>query len=192
MVNEITHSRETAERVGSPWGPLTSVGASWSLPAAAIAAFLFTIVLMVLSRQIGRSEAGDSAIWDYVAQSILRGQIPYKDVVEIKLPGTAYLSAIAIWTGKWFGIRDLIAIRLLNFAMIGSLSALTLCVGELFTASRPAAIIAFLFPLTSHRFLEWMAEGSQPRLPMILFGMLALLFIAKDRPFLAGVSSALS
>jgi hypothetical protein len=99
---------------------------------------------------------------------------------------------MAIWAGKLFAIRDLIAIRLLNFAMVGALAALTFSVAELYLGSRPVAIISFLIPLTSQRFVEWMAEGSQPRLPMIVFGMLTLLLIAKNRPFLAGVSSALS
>ena len=172
--------------------PLGGPFARWPVQTSAAAAFLLVIALMILSRQIGRPEAGDSAIWDYVAQSIVRGQVPYRDVVEIKLPGAAYLSAMAIWTGKLFAIRDLIGIRLLNFAMVGALAALTFSVAELYLGSRPIAIISFLIPLTSQRFVEWMAEGSQPRLPMIMFGMLTLLFIAKDRPFLAGVSSALS
>src|SRR5215471_10203617 len=172
--------------------PLGGPFAQWQVQRVAAAAFLFAIALMLLSRQIGRPEAGDSAIWDYVAQSIVRGQVPFRDVVEIKLPGAAYLSAIAIFAGKLFGIRDLIAIRLLNFAMVGSLAAFTFSVAELYLGSRPIAIISFLIPLMSQRFVEWMAEGSQPRLPMIVFGMLTLVLIAKDRPFLAGVSSALS
>ena len=162
------------------------------MPAVAAACFLLTVAMMLISRQIGRAEAGDASIWDYVAQSILRGQVPYKDVVEIKLPGAAYLSAAAIRTGGWLGIRDLIAIRLLNFALVGALSAVTYSVADLYVASRPVAVVAFLIPLTSGRFIEAMADGSEPRLGMILFGMLALLLIAKDRPFLAGLCSALS
>jgi hypothetical protein len=165
---------------------------TWTIPAVAAACFLITVAIMLISRQIGRSEAGDASIWDYVAQSILRGQVPYKDVVEIKLPGAAYLGAAAIWTAKWFGIRDLIAIRLLNFALIGALSAVTYSVAELYLASRPVAVVSFLAPLMSGRFIEWISDGSEPRLGMILFGMLTLLLIAKERPFLAGLCSALS
>ena len=50
---------------------------------------------MILYRQLSQPEGGDSAFWDYVSQCILRGQVPYRDVVEIKTPGSAYLSAIA-------------------------------------------------------------------------------------------------
>jgi len=154
--------------------------------------FLFTVALMIVSRQIGQAEAGDSSIWDYVAQSILRGQVPYRDIVEIKLPGSAYMSAAAIYAGKWLGLRDLIAIRLLNVGLVGSLAAVTYSVARAYLASRPVAIVAFLVPLTSGRFIAWMTAGTEPRLGMILFGMLTLLLVAKDRPFIAGLASALS
>jgi hypothetical protein len=41
-------------------------------------------------------------------------------------------------------------------------------------------------------FALWTVGGGQPKLPMILFGMLALLLTAKDHPFLAGFCSMLS
>jgi hypothetical protein len=192
MVDKVTDTREARNEAEASRSLAHWIGTRWPVSTWAAAAFLFTVASMLISRQIERPEAGDSAIWDYVAQSIVRGQVPYRDVVEIKLPGTAYLSALAIWAGKLFGVRDLIAIRLLNIAMVGALASLTLAAAELYIGNRPVALISFLIPLTSQRFVEWMAEGSQPRLPMIVFGMLALVLIAKNRPFLAGVSSALS
>jgi hypothetical protein len=41
-------------------------------------------------------------------------------------------------------------------------------------------------------FARFMIAGTQPKLTMILFGMLTLLLISKDKPFWAGVSSMLS
>src|SRR5712692_9689902 len=67
---------------------------------------LVSVAVMLLWRLFTQLEAGDSAIWDYVAQAILRGQVPYRDVVEIKGPASAYLSAIAMWLGKSVGLRD--------------------------------------------------------------------------------------
>src|SRR5262245_31265918 len=131
MVDKAGEKRETEERLTGPGARGCSLTSHSSLATVAAASVLFTIALMLISRQIRGSETGDSAIWDYVAQSIMRGQIPYKDVVEIKLPGAAYLGAMAIWVGKLFGIRDLIAIRLLNFGMVGALSAATFSVADL-------------------------------------------------------------
>jgi hypothetical protein len=147
---------------------------------------------MVLYRQLSQPEGGDSAIWDYVAQCILRGQIPYRDVVEIKTPGSAYLSAFAMWLGTRLGVRDVMAVRLMQMVLVGLLSATTSLVALDYLRSRSAALIAFMIPLMSAYFVGWMLEGTQPKLSMTLFGMLAILLIAKDRPFWAGVCSMLS
>jgi hypothetical protein len=154
--------------------------------------FLFSVAVMFLWHLYTQLEAGDSAIWDYVAQSILRGQVPYRDVVEIKGPASAYLSAIAMWLGKFVGLRDVMAVRFMQILIAGVLSVVTFMVVETYLRLRTAAFIASLFPLMSYHFVSWTAGGTQPKLTMILFGMLALLLMAKDRPFWAGFCSMLS
>lgn len=161
-------------------------------PGPEICAFLITVIVMFLYRKLSQPEGGDSAIWDYVAQCILRGQVPYRDVVEIKSPLSAYLSAAAMFIGKSIGIRDVIAVRLLNVVMAGLLSTTTFLVGVTYLRNRLAASIAFVIPLTPPHFTEWVLGGTEPKLPMILFGMLSLLLIAKRKPFWAGFFSMLS
>lgn len=161
-------------------------------PGPEICAFLITVIVMLLYRKLNQAEGGDSAIWDYVAQCVLRGQVPYRDVVEIKSPLSAYLSAAAMFIGKSIGIRDVIAVRLLNVVMAGLLSTVTFLVGVTYLRNRLAAAIAFVIPLTPPHFTEWVLGGTEPKLPMILFGMLSLLFIAKRKPFRAGFFSMLS
>lgn len=157
-----------------------------------ICAFLITVIVMLLYRKLTQPEGGDSAIWDYVAQCILRGQVPYRNVVEIKSPLSAYLSAAAMFIGKLIGIRDVIAVRLFNLLMAGLLSTVTYVVGVKYLRSRIAAAIAFVIPLTPSHLTEWVLGGTEPKLPMILFGMLCLFFIAKNKPFWAGFFSMLS
>lgn len=161
-------------------------------PGPEICAFLITVIVMLLYRKLNQAEGGDSAIWDYVAQCILRGQAPYRDVVEIKSPLSAYLSAAAMFIGKSFGIRDVIAVRLLNVVMAGLLSTTTFLVGVTYLRNRLAAAIAFVIPLTPPHFTEWVLGGTEPKLPMMVFGMLSLLLIAKRKPFWAGFFSMLS
>lgn len=163
-----------------------------SLPRPEILAFLATVVVLFLYRQLSQPEGGDSAIWDYVSQCILRGQIPYRDVIEIKTPGSAYLSAMAMWIGTRFGFTDVIAVRLMQIALVGLLSTTTYLVARDYLRSRSAAMIAFMIPLMSGYFVGWMLEGTQPKLSMTLFGMLSVLFVAKDKPFVAGFCSMLS
>ena len=71
-------------------------------------------------------------------------------------------------------------------------SALIYLVTESYTGNLVAALIAFLIPLMSSRFDDWMVSGTEPKLPMIMFGMLTLWLISKNNPFWAGVFSMLS
>lgn len=161
----------------------------WILSAAA---FAVSAGLMLLHRPWTQIEGGDEAIWDYVAQCILRGQIPYRDVVEIKAPLSAYLSAAAMFIGKSAGLRDIIAVRMLNVLMAGLLSSVTFLAGTAYLRSRLAALLAFLIALAPSHFAEWMVAGTEPKLPMILFGMVSLLLVARRKPFWAGLFSMLS
>lgn len=76
--------------------------------------------------------------------------------------------------------------------MAGSLSAITFLVATTYFRSRLVACFAFLIPLTPTHFAEWMVAGTEPKLPMMLFGLLSLLLIAKRKPFWAGFFSMLS
>lgn len=149
--------------------------------------FLFASLLMLFYRPFSQPEGGDSAIYDYIAQAILRGQLPYRDVVDIKGPASVYLSAAAVGVGRLTGMQDVIAIRLFHVLMVGLLAALTFRVGVVFMRSRMVGVIAALLPLVSPAMIEMLVGGTQPKLPMMIFGLAVLLLIAKDRPFWAGL-----
>ncbi|MEW6127381.1 MAG: hypothetical protein AB1757_10105 [Acidobacteriota bacterium] len=151
-----------------------------------IALFLFAIVLFLAYRPFSQIVIGDTAFYDYIAQSILRGQLPYRDTVDIKFPGGAYLSAFAMLIGKLFGLRDVLAVRVLYLLLAGIFCALIFLVGRVYLSSRIAGILAALMPLTLTRFGEWIATGTEPKLPLMIGGLLTLLMIAKRRPFWAG------
>ncbi len=158
----------------------------------ALLALLLGAAITMMYRPFSQPEGGDAAIYDYIAQSILRGQIPYRDVVDIKGPLAPQLSALAMVIGKAVGLRDIIAVRLFHVLLVGLLSAVTFFVAEAYFRSRAAGLIASLIPLMFSSYVEMMIGGTQPKLPMMVFGMLSLLLIAKDRPFWAGFCSMLS
>lgn len=160
--------------------------------ALAIALFLFAAMLMLMYKPFSQIEVGDSAGYDYIAQSILRGQVPYRHVVDIKTPGSMYLSAGAMAAGKLVGLRDVVSVRLFQSLLVGFLCVVTFYVARVYLRNTMAALIGGAFPLISYKFAEWMVVGTQPKLSMMLFGMLSLLFIAKDKPFWAGAFSMLS
>ena len=172
-----------------PWLVLAETANSTTL---AIIAFLCGVAVMLAYRPWSQVEVGDPAVYDYIAQSILRGQLPYRDVVDIKGPGAAYLSAAAMALGKSVGLRDVIAVRLMHVVLAGLLSTVTYLVAQVYLRNRLLAVMAFLIPLMPEQFAIMLISGTQPKLPMILFGMTTLLLIARDRPFWAGICSMLS
>src|SRR5215470_13602689 len=107
----------------NPWAARVRLWTGWIDKRPALLAFLISLAVIVVYHRSWEPETGDSAIWDYVAQCILRGQIPYKDVIEIKGPGSAYLSAAAMCIGKYVGIRDVISVRLMQILLLAALSA---------------------------------------------------------------------
>jgi hypothetical protein len=162
-----------------------------STTLAAIA-FFFGVAVVLAYRPLSQVEVGDPAVYDYIAQSILRGQVPYRDIVDIKSPGAAYLSATAMALGNLAGLRDVIAVRLLHVVLAGLLTAATCLVAEIYLRNRLVTVMAFMIPLMPEHFAMMIISGTQPKLPMILFGMITLVLIGKDRPFWAGVCSMLS
>jgi hypothetical protein len=157
-----------------------------------LAAFVLTVVVMFAYHPFKQLERGDAAIYDYIAQSILRGQMPYRDVIDPKTPGSIYLSAAAMAAGRLIGIRDVLAVRWLHILLMGLLVVVIYLVAEAYLQNRLAAAIACLIPLMRQEPVIMMLQGTQPKLSMMLFGMLSLLMIAKDRPFWAGFCAMLS
>lgn len=160
--------------------------------AIAVVVFLAASSVMLMYSPMRQVEAGDSAIYDYMAQCIDRGQVPYRDVIDGKGPGSLYLSALVMAIGKAVGLRDILAVRVFYVLLGGILCTITYLVAEAYLRSRIAGVIAFSVPLMSGQFAETIVAGTRPKIPMIIFGLAALLFIARDRPFWAGLSSMLS
>jgi hypothetical protein len=133
----------------------------------------------------------DRANWDYFAQVVARGGVPYRDVVNIKSPLSAYLSAAAILATRPFGLRDIYAIRGVSFLMIVLTVALVFLVANDYFGSRRKGLLAALIMLAFQPFAILNA-GTQPKTPMILFGLITLWAILKDKPFTAGLLGMLS
>ncbi|MEW6734906.1 MAG: DolP-mannose mannosyltransferase [Acidobacteriota bacterium] len=135
---------------------------------------------------------GDLTMWDYMAQSIVRGAIPYKDVVNIKTPLGAYLSAIAILVGRSIDVRDLIAIRYLYIILSALTVAMTYLVAQAYWQRKDVSLLAAVMMLSYDSFAIWNASGSQVKTPAILCGLLSLYSVARGRAFIAGCWGALA
>lgn len=134
----------------------------------------------------------DRANWDYFAQVITRGGVPYRDVVNIKSPLSAYIGAAAIIAAQPFGLRDIFAIRIVYLLLAALTVAFTFLAAQDYFKSRRVAVLAAAIMMGFNIFGDANSGGVQPKTPMILFGLMALLAIKKDKPFLAGLLGMLS
>lgn len=159
---------------------------------------LFWIALVVACffySQVGFRKApalGDRANWDYFAQVISSGGVPYRDVVNIKSPLSAYIGAAAILIGQPFGLRDIFAIRIAYLFLAALTVALTFLLALEYSDNLRLAALAGTAMLTFANFARFNQSGVQPKTPMIIFGLLALCAILRDRPFAAGLFGMLS
>jgi hypothetical protein len=136
-------------------------------------------------------ERGDRANWDYMAQVIARGGVPYRDVVNIKSPLSAYIGAAAIVATRPFGLQDVLAIRSVYFILAVLTVGFTFLVTDDYFSSRLTALLAATIMLTFNSFAT-LNCGIQPKTVMVLFGLMSLWAIKRDRPFEAGIYGMLS
>jgi hypothetical protein len=123
---------------------------------------------------------------------IARGGVPYRDVVNIKSPLSAYFGAAAIIIGNLFGVSDVIAIRLCFIGLAALTVAFTFIIALDYFENRRVAYLASAILLASAAFARFNGGGVQPKTPMLLFGLISLWAIVKDRPFTAGLVAMLS
>jgi hypothetical protein len=177
--------RAEPEQAARKIAGVTSLGLFWIVMIVAVAIYS-------QSRFWTQPSAGDRANWDYFAQVIARGGVPYRDVVNIKSPLSAYIGAAAIIVTRPFGLRDVLAIRI-SFILLAALTvAFTFLVALDYFGSRRVALLAATIMLTFSAFARLNGGGTQPKTPMALFGLIALWGLIKDRPFIAGLFGMLS
>jgi hypothetical protein len=157
-----------------------------------IIVFIATVVLAAMYHPLALMEGGDNAIWDYIAQCVLRGQMPYLDVIDNKMPAAAYLSALAMVVGKAFGFDTVDSVRVLYVLLLGVLSVVIYLVAAAYLENRLAAVLACLMPLVAPELVVMMISGTRPKVPMMICGLLSLLLIVRERPFWAGFFSMMA
>ncbi|MEW6369101.1 MAG: DolP-mannose mannosyltransferase [Acidobacteriota bacterium] len=150
-----------------------------------------TTCIFLLFRPWEQPLVRDISIWDHVAQVIADGGVPYRDVVEIKTPLSAYLAAPAILFGRLLGIADVVSIRIVFFVIGVVLVLAVRALGaRLFDAD--VGLVASLMTAGIDPLAEWSASGIQPKVPFVLFGIVAILLAMRDRPVASGAVVALS
>jgi hypothetical protein len=178
----------------APGWQISIIERAQSLDSRAL--FLITVVLAAISflpfQFWKQPSIGDRANWDYFAQVIARGGIPYRDVVNIKSPLSAYIGAAVIILAHPFALRDIFAIRIVYLLLAALTVGFTFLVANDYFKSRRVAVLAAAIMMAFNLFGADNSGGVQPKTPMILFGLTSLWAIQKDKPFLAGLVGMLS
>src|SRR5689334_15742860 len=130
------------------------------LPAAV---FIVAVILAAMYHPLALMEGGDSALYDYMSQCVVRGQIPYRDAIDGKAPGSFYLSALAVVVGKAFGFDPVDSMRVLYVLLLGVLSVVIYLVAEAYLENRRAAVLACLLPLVAPELVVMMISGTRPK-----------------------------
>src|SRR4051794_10434263 len=130
------------------------------------AAWVVMVVAALLYSQsqfLKQPALGDRANWDYFAQVIARGGIPYRDVVNIKSPLSAYIGAAAILATRPLGVRDIFAIRVTFLLLAAMTVGLTFLLAlECFDNLR-LALLAAAGLLLIENFARFNNSGVQPK-----------------------------
>ena len=135
---------------------------------------------------------GDRANWEYMAQLISRGGVPYRDAVNIKTPLSAYIGALAIEIGQLFGARDIYSVRI-SSVVTGLLCVVfTYLVTLAWFSSIRSAVLAAAMLASVNSFAVANSAGIQPKTPVILFGLISLWAVKKGWPFASGFAGMLA
>lgn len=159
----------------------------WMLTLALIAlvyALQYNIVLQPIPH--------DTTFHIYAAQQMLDGHPIYRDVAIIKAPLADFATALAIWVARLVRITDTMGARLMSLAVAVATTSITYLAGRVLFRSGIVGVIAGLI-MAGWNFYGWRAvTGPEPKAFLILFGMLALVFIARKRWGWAGAFAALA
>lgn len=152
---------------------------------------LLASAMFLCFRPWAQPEVRDHSIWDYVAQVIADGGVPYRDAVEIKTPASAYMGAAAILAGRVVGLPDFASIRVLFFLISVGVVLVVYELGAL-VFDRGTGLLAAVITTGVDPLAEWAGAGIQPKVPFVLFGLLSICLSLRSRPLAAGIAAGLS
>lgn len=134
----------------------------------------------------------DHGIILYAGQQVLEGQPPYVGIFDHKGPGAALVCAAGVAFGELVGSDDVRGVRFLFLWLSAATVAATYLLGRrLFGSGWPGWLAAAAF-VGFWNFAIVAYSGPEPKTPMVLCQVLALLFAAERRWLLAGCAASLA
>ncbi|MHA2327965.1 MAG: hypothetical protein ACXACR_05545 [Candidatus Hodarchaeales archaeon] len=134
----------------------------------------------------------DSAIFIYQGQQMAEGVPPYVSIFDVKTPLTGMISGYGVMISRNMGWDELLIVRLVFyvFGCFGVVSVYLLA-KNLFN-SRLIGLFSSLTLLTFPYLVMMTASGPRPKVAVILFATLCLLFTVQKKWFKAGLTGSVS
>lgn len=137
-------------------------------------------------------ETIDHAYFDYYAMRIADGDVAHRDFFEDKISLSFYLSALLVILSRYLGVDALNTIRWGYLLLGGTAIALTFFILEDSFRDRKISVIGSLLLASFGAFSQLAISGTEPKIAMLVSGLVAIHATQKKRWYLAGVSSSLS
>ncbi len=165
----------------------------YDLLSLSVAALLFLTAAFVYSRYGTEGELyRDGAIYVYSGQQIVQGVPPYVSMFDHKGPLASFLCAAGVWAAELMGKDEMLCIRALFLALsCATVSAVFWLVHALFE-SRWQAFLSSLVFLGFYGFGAAALGGPDPKTPVVLLQVLALVFLTRRRWFWASFCGSLA
>ena len=135
---------------------------------------------------------GDSQHYFYMSERVASGVSPYPSHFDPKPAASLLLTGGAIYIGRIVGMPDVIAARLISLLVLAVSGWTAWRLTRYLTRSPKVAVLAFLAIFAFAGFVEWSVISSRPKVFLVMFMLLTMLFFAQGRFFWAGLSAALA
>jgi len=156
------------------------------------------VLILVLSALVYRQYgfAGpltrDDAIYLYSGQQMAQGIPPYLSIWDHKGPLAPMIAGVGAWLAPWLGIEDILAVRLVFFAIsVLAVVAVYLLASDLLGSRAMGLVAAFLF-LNFWGVGRHAGSGPRAKAAMLLFQVLALWWTGRKAWFWAGLCGCLA
>lgn len=159
-----------------------------AMVALALIAGVYALQFDILRQPIPH----DTTYHIYAAQQILDNHPIYRDVGIIKAPLSDFASALAILIARAIRISDIMGTRLMSLGVVMATASVTYLAGVALFRSRAVGILAGLLMAGWNFFGLRAVTGPEPKAFVILFSLLALIWIAQKRWGRAGVAASLA
>jgi len=134
----------------------------------------------------------DPGYFVYMGQQILQGHAPYATAFDHKTPLASFVCALAILVGRIAGVPDILAVRYTFLIAAVLCIAFTYLAARTVFASRLVGLLSAVIMLSFSSFAILAVAGAEPKILMILLGLISICAIHRRAWWLSGLTAALS